>query len=217
MRVTKIIATVVLLLSIVWMTSAYANDAQKIIADVQTAHASLKDYRAHFSQNVKSFGKTQEASGTLFIKMPGKMRWDYDKPSQKHLITDGAKLWMHLVAEKQVYVQPLGGSANAYLPLQMLTGKMDFSKDYNATDLGDMDNRHNLRFIPKKQGVGFKSVTIGISKASKRIVRFELLDLYGSHTVVTLSDSKINTGLKDSMFRYQETPGVELIKAPGAK
>ncbi len=206
-------------LSFIFMTGAAVAseaDTTQIITEVQKAHASLVDYRAHFTQSVTSFGKKQDAAGTLYIKLPGKMRWDYDNPSKKYLITDGAKLWMHLVDEKQVYVQPLGGSANAYLPLQMLTGKMDFSADYEAADLGDTQDRHNLKFTPKQMKAGFKSVTVGIDKKTKRIVRFELVDLYGSQTVVHLSNAKINTGLADSMFSYHETPGVQVIEAPSA-
>ncbi len=215
MGLLRIIASALLLLCFLPATHATADELKEIIAEVQKAHSSLKDYSAHFTQTVESFGKTTEATGTVFVKMPSKMRWDYEKPSQKHLITDGSKLWMHLVAEKQVYIQPIGDSANAYLPLRMLTGKLDFSKDYEAVLLNSTENRHNLRFIPRKEGVGFQNVTIGIDRKSKRIVRFELLDLYGSRTVATLTDIKINVGLKDSLFTYGEQPGVEVIIAPG--
>jgi len=209
------IITSVLLLICLAPAHATADELKEIIAEVQKAHSSLKDYSAHFTQTVESFGKTTEAAGMVYIKMPGKMRWDYEKPTKKHLISDGSKLWMHLVAEKQVYIQPLGDSAGANLPLRMLTGKMDFSKDYHASLLNSTENLHNLRLIPIKKGVGFQNVTIAIDRKSKRIVRFELLDLYGSRTVATLTDTKINTGLKDSMFTYRKQPGVEIITAPG--
>ncbi|MCZ7582538.1 MAG: outer membrane lipoprotein carrier protein LolA [Deltaproteobacteria bacterium] len=92
------------------------------------SYASLKDYEAQFLQETHTARGTRGASGTLYVKVPAKMRWDYAEPEEKHLITDGATSWMVLPGEKQAYTSPLDRSANARVPLQMLTGKLDFKR-----------------------------------------------------------------------------------------
>ena len=49
--------------------------------------------------------KTTER-GTVAIKRPGRMRFTYTKPEKKEFVSDGTRLYTHLVADKQVIVSP---------------------------------------------------------------------------------------------------------------
>lgn len=196
------------------VSTASADTLDEVIAKVQKTYSALKDYQAGFIQEVTGTVGARGGSGTLYVKTPAKMRWDYVEPTPKQLITDGKTSWMYLPDEKQVYVQPLDAQASAQIPLLMLTGKIDFKKDYDASLLEDQGEQYRIQLKPKKQGVGFDHALVYIDKATTRIARFELFDLYGSKTSIALKDPKINQGLKDSMFVYEKKPGVEELKAP---
>ena len=53
------------------------------------------DFSSYFVQEstLKAMDITDVASGSIFVKRPGMMRWEYDKPDKQTIITDGKKLW----------------------------------------------------------------------------------------------------------------------------
>ncbi len=70
-------------------------DANYVVGKLQTYYQSIRQYRATFSQQVTNatFGNTTQAAGRVYIKKPGKMRWDYQTPHKSSYISDGAHLW----------------------------------------------------------------------------------------------------------------------------
>ena len=42
------------------------------------------------------------ASGKVYIKYPGMMRWEYEKPDRQIIITDADKLWIYRPEDNQV-------------------------------------------------------------------------------------------------------------------
>ncbi len=63
-------------------------------------------FLANFSQEstIKAMDITDTASGNLFVKAPGMMRWEYEKPNRQLIITDGKRLWVYRQDDNQVMV-----------------------------------------------------------------------------------------------------------------
>ncbi len=194
--------------------NASAQSIDDVVKSVQGAHASLKDFKADFTQDIQAAGRNEKASGTLYVKMPGMLRWDYAAPQKKTLITDGKTLWMDLPAQKQVYEQPLEASASARVPLQMLTGRLNFKDDYDAALIEGDANLYGIRLSPKRQGLGFQNAVLWVDRKTFRVIRFEMLDLLNAKTVVSINNAKYNAGLADSLFAFKPAAGVQVIKVP---
>src|SRR5688572_4521163 len=64
---------------------AAAPTAAEILTGVQKFYASISDVNAKFRQEVvnATFGRTDKSDGILWIRKPGKMRWDYYGKKQK--------------------------------------------------------------------------------------------------------------------------------------
>lgn len=206
----RLIALVALLVASV----AHAQSTDEIAEKIRKAHSSMKDYEATFTQEVTGAGRTQNASGTLYIRVPDQMRWDYLEPKVKSLITDGKTSWMVLPEEKQVYEQPMSEGDSTKTPLGMLTGKLDFRAEYDIERLPDADGRIALRLTPKSEGRGFKEARVEVDAKSFEIQRFRLEDLYGGVTDVRLSNARKNAGLKASLFDFKPEKGFEVVKTP---
>ncbi|MBZ0272840.1 outer membrane lipoprotein chaperone LolA [bacterium] len=211
-----VFAALVAALPLVFAAPAGAQTIDEIAEKVRSAYASMKDFRADFIQETTSARGTQGASGTIKIKLPARMRWDYAEPTNKQLLTDGLTSWMYLPDEKQVYVQPLSGSANAKIPLEMLTGRVDFREEYNARLAGDADGVVTVELLPKTETAGFDRATLWIDKSTWRISKFTITDPYGAKTTVILKNAAVNPGLADSEFTWTDKPGVEIVRAPGS-
>ena len=77
----------------------------------------VRDFSASFVHNYRGgVLRTQSSErGTVSVKKPGKMRWIYTNPERKEIVSDGAKIYTHIVADKQVIVSPA-------FPILMLWG-----------------------------------------------------------------------------------------------
>ena len=66
-------------------------------------------FSAEFLQEstIRAMEITDFASGRIYVRYPGMMRWEYEKPEPQAIITDGQKLWVYRPQDNQV----LTGSA----------------------------------------------------------------------------------------------------------
>ena len=72
-----------------------SDDIDAIIAGVE-ARYNVPGFTAEFDQEsiLKAMAVTDTASGTLMVRQPGKMRWEYLVPDPQTIITDGNDLWV---------------------------------------------------------------------------------------------------------------------------
>ena len=68
-------------------------------------------------------GPERVESGTLWLKKPRKMRWEYRSPKEKLFISDGEVVWFYMPAERQVRKTTLKKLDDVRSPLAFLLGK----------------------------------------------------------------------------------------------
>ncbi|HKE19051.1 MAG TPA: outer membrane lipoprotein carrier protein LolA, partial [Kofleriaceae bacterium] len=93
-------------------------EAEKLVDRVQKFYQATPQFTAKFRQTtvLGAFGKTQTNDGRVYLKKPGRMRWDYvnkrdKKTISKSQMSDGTTIWVVLVADKQYFQQSLKDSA----------------------------------------------------------------------------------------------------------
>ena len=117
------------------MPGAQTSDPAALAARVQAHYAGIKDFEGDFVQTYEGGvlrTRTTE-SGTLAIKQPGLFRFVYTKPERKEFVSDGAKIYTYLVADKQVIVSPAPGPGEATTPALFLAGRADMARDFTAS------------------------------------------------------------------------------------
>ena len=98
-----------------------AQSLEEVVAGVEGAYARIADLKADFTQQAfnKSLGQTIKAEGTVYLKRPGKMRWEYRAPSPQQIVSDGQSLWVYTPDLNQVNVgeapRALAGPAGSFL------------------------------------------------------------------------------------------------------
>src|SRR3954452_18407250 len=72
-------------------------DAQTVAAAVQAFYDQTSDVSASFFQTYinKLYGRTDRSQGHVVFKKPGMMRWDYDQPNGKVIVSNGKKLLVY--------------------------------------------------------------------------------------------------------------------------
>ena len=76
------------------------------IIDKLEKRYSQTGYSAVFTQisTLKAIEVTDTASGTMIVKRPGMMRWEYIEPEKQTIISDGDMLWVYRPEDNQVIV-----------------------------------------------------------------------------------------------------------------
>ena len=75
-------------LLVTW-TSVGAQDLHSLTDAVDARYNHLHTLEAQFTETYSGSGATRTESGTLLLKKPGRMRWDYTEPHPKMFLADG--------------------------------------------------------------------------------------------------------------------------------
>ena len=80
--------------------------AVEVANSLQKKYDSVRDFSADFVHNYEGgvLRKKLSERGTVQVKKPGKMRWDYKSPEPKLFVSDGNRIYLYVPADKQVMV-----------------------------------------------------------------------------------------------------------------
>src|SRR5437764_1303269 len=85
-----------------------ADPAREVMEKIQKFYEATKDLHARFEQAVQAgIGGNKKAAGEMWLKKPGRMRWEYGKPEKKLMIADGQTLWVYEPEDEQAFKQDL--------------------------------------------------------------------------------------------------------------
>jgi outer membrane lipoprotein carrier protein len=203
-------------LTFAWTLHAQGNDPVALAAKVQQRYNGIKDMQGDFVQTYEGGvlrTKTTE-SGVLTIKRPGRMRFTYTKPEKKEFVSDGTRLYTHLVADKQVIVSPAPGPDQSDIPAMFLAGQSDLSRDYTPSFTalpGAASGLVTLKLVPKKKSAEYESIGIGIDPKTLQIQFLTAVDTQGGRSSFAFSNLKENRGLSDKDFEFRIPRGVEVL------
>ncbi|MGC2423957.1 MAG: outer membrane lipoprotein chaperone LolA [Nitrospirota bacterium] len=196
---------------------AFAMTADELAGKLQNSYDKTHDLRADFRQVsvVKSMNMTKEASGTLLIKKPGMLRYSYDKPEKQEIIVKGDDLIMYLPSQNQVIKKTLSRELMDKTPTTFLGGLGKITDSFDpkipATGEKDKHGRYVLELIPKGDKMGVEEITLALDPKTFDMREFSFRETSGNVNTISLSDVKINKGVKDSAFNFKIPKGASLI------
>ena len=175
----------------------------------------LRSLEADFTEIYQGGGIERSESGTLRLKKPGKMRWDYRSPQEKLFVSDGNNVWLYLPQEKQARRSSLKNLDDLRSPLAILLGKaklekelrnLSFAPDVQAWKPGDSI----LRGVPRGMEDRVEQVLLEITP-DYRIARILIQERDDSITEYRFSNQKENTVLSEKLFEFSPPPGIETV------
>ena len=193
---------------------------EEVVARLQQTYEKTKDFKASFLQEtfVQSIKKTDIEEGTVFLKNPKNMLWNYSKPKAKKLIVNTSKAWLYLPQEKVVYTQEADAIFKSKTLIKFLSGlgklKNDFSIKYAEPRMLDTQGNYQLVLTPLEKNPSLNPFAITVDKNTYLIVRVSFEDTMGNSTTLKFSNISVNTGLTDKMFQFHPPEGISIFKMP---
>jgi outer membrane lipoprotein carrier protein len=200
---------------------APAEDVLQLARAVDDHYNHLRTLRSDFTEIYRGDGPERVESGTLWLKKPRKMRWEYRSPNEKLFISDGQVVWFYVPAERQLRKTTLRKFDDWRSPLAFLLGKtklenelQGLSKAVDQSPLVAGDTV--LRGVPRaefQQSVAgqVSEVQLEVTR-SGQILRIVMVGADGAETEFRFADWKENVDVSDSRFRFTPPPGVETVE-----
>ena len=179
--------------------------------------SSLRDFfnntatmRAQFSQvvNDKQGRKIQEVDGTMQLQRPNKFRWDYKKPYEQQIVSDGKQVFLYDAELQQVTIRELSKSLGSS-PAALLAGGEAVEKSFTLKNATRKDGLIWVLALPKDKESGFERVLLGF-KADK-LRKMELYDSFNHITHITFDAVERNPTLQDATFLFTPPAGVDVV------
>ncbi len=205
-----------IVLGAISITAEAQTSVHALASAVDRQYNNLQSLRADFTETYQGPGINRTESGTLWLKRPGKMRWDYRQPRPKVFISNGKDAWFYVPGERQARKMPVKKLDDLRSPLQYLLGKTKLEKEFQGLSLAPDVPPLNpddtvLRGVPKGMNDRISQVLLEISP-NKQIVRIVIEEVDGSRTEFRFDNQRQNVEVSEQQFRFTPPPGVETIE-----
>ena len=196
--------------------AAEAKTVAQLVDRVQMVYEGTTDLRARFQQTTKGMMGTRKAEGEVWLKKPGKMRWDYERPDKKLFVADGTQLWVYEPEDEQAFKQPLTSSQ---LPAQVsfLFGKGRLQDDFEITALAGAGlgapGDTVLKLVPKAPTAQYRYLAFVIDGKTAFVKETVVYDQQGgsNHIVFDRISTNVKGGLDDSKFQFTPPAGTRIL------
>ena len=175
-------------------------------------------FSADFIQKstIKAMDITDQATGKVYIKYPGMMRWEYEKPDNQIIITDADQLWIYRPADNQVMTGKAptffrdGKGASFLSDIRLIRQKFDISLEQGPPSESDLF--YHLKMIPREKTLDISEIHLTVSTKTYNVLQITTLNPYGDETRIDLINYAFGVDLDDSLFSFKIPPGADVIQ-----
>lgn len=192
--------------------------AEQLARSLQQRYSRVRDFSADFVHTYRGGVLRTQATerGTMRVKKPGMMRWEYAAPEKKTFVSDGTKIYSYIPQDRQVIVSDVPKGDQASTPIMFLAGKGDLTRDFSASYAdgaaeGAPAGAWPLKLVPKKPEPEYDSLVLYLDPATLQIRALTTTDLQGGESRFTFTNMKENRGLSDKEFAFRIPRGVDVI------
>jgi outer membrane lipoprotein carrier protein len=195
--------------------AAPATDIPAIAHRVDDRYNHLQTLQAQFTETYRGAGADRTESGTIWLKKPGKMRWEYRSPKEKLFVSDGKNAWFYVPGDQQVRRSKVRDLDDLRSPLAFLLGKTKLEKELQGLSIASdvkpqVPGDVVLRGVPKAMADQVTEVQLEVAPDG-RMDRITLFGTDGSSTSYRFENQRQNVEVAESQFKFETPPGVEVI------
>jgi outer membrane lipoprotein carrier protein len=190
-------------------------DLTRLLEGVENRYNKASRLQVTFQETLSAGGRGQQTeAGELFLRKPGRMRWEYSNPPGKLFLSDSKNIYYYNPVSNRAEKMKFKESDDMRAPLAFLLGKLDFDKDFKDFRTEDRSSGTLVTAFPKSEKLPYKQVEFLIGPASEiRELRVHGYD--NSLLSFNFSNEKVNPIVSDSMFKFELPAGATWIDSTG--
>ena len=183
-----------------------------LAAKVQAFYERTKDFKADFQQvyRYQAMQRTEKSNGTVEVKKPGFMRWDYAKPYPKQFVLDGKALYAYDPDDNSVMVNRKFAKDSLSAAVTFLWGKGKLTDEFDVARVDKPAYGAVVLELTPRKAEGFSKLYFAVDAATGQVIKSIIFDAEGNENQVTFLNAKTNTGIPDSRFAFQIPKGAQV-------
>ena len=199
-------------------------EVQEVVKQIQARYEKTKDLQADFTQQtrIEGFERPVISSGKVYIKKPGRLRWDYLDPANEEIYVNHDDVKVYVPEHKQVLVGKLTQMAASKAPLELLQGAAKLAESFEIEPTAGKERGvggiRRITLIPQAKDQestrGLQRIVLEVFPKTYFIRTIALHELSGNVATFEFSGLKPNLGLGNEVFDFKTPADVEVVKAP---
>ena len=186
-------------------------DGTALAKRIQAFYAHTRDFTSAFAQHYSyaAMGRVEDSTGTVRIKKPGLVRWDYDQPEVRSLYLQGKTLWIWKPEDKEAVVNRSFGGEQLSSAFTFLWGKGDLLKEFEPTAVArpkDLPEGDALELKPKQPVPGVVKLLFVVGKTGQ-VLASVVTNPQGDVNQIVFSGTTIDQGLDEALFHFEPPKG----------
>jgi len=192
-------------------------DLNALLQCVEQRYNRAKTLQVSFNETYTINGRARKSeSGSLTLRKPGRMRWDYAVPPGKLFLSDGHDVYVYTPDTKRVEKVKLKESEDMRAPLAFLLGKLDFGKEFRDFEIRQEGSNFVLAAKAKSEKLPYERIEMLVS-ADYQIQRLVIKGQDQSILTFLFTEEKLNPQLNDAQFKFKMPPGATLVAGEGSQ
>jgi len=195
---------------VVWLAAApsAAEHADELLAGFQHWLDGTRDLSGEFEQELLSgaMGTGIEESGRWFLRRPGQLRFDYQRPERKVAVVNGTETMLWIEADE--YAERGTLDAQNDLLVALLTADRPLHELFSAgIDVEPVRRgRTRLRLLPILEQEALTELILTVPADGSGLDAVEVLDAGGNRMLYRFHRVRRNRGVPEELFDF-EPPG----------
>ena len=187
------------------LTLAGTAQAQAGAPEIEQYINSIRTFQARFVQNNPNGSIVQ---GTLYVRRPGRMRFQYDPPSQLKIVADGTQVTLWDPKTRDFGQWPIGWTAASFLVKEpfRLSGDITLQSLQRTAD-----GLLQLTMVQtKKPQEG--QIIVRLAENPLALRGWTIIDNRGNRVDVALSNVQTGLQLANSLFKYDGPDAGQIMR-----
>ncbi|BCS33873.1 outer-membrane lipoprotein carrier protein [Luteitalea sp. TBR-22] len=181
---------------------------------IQAHYQQVKDFTAAFEQSYVggALKRRTVERGTVAIRKPGRMRWDYEAPEKKLFVADGMRMYFYVPADRQVRVSAMPEAGRVPTPILFLAGRGDLLRDFTVEEVqAPMVGTRALKLRPVRKEPEYETLTLVVDATTFVMRQLIVVDGQGGTSTFSFTNLRENVGVAEGKFRFSMPKGVDVV------
>ncbi|MBY0508252.1 MAG: outer membrane lipoprotein chaperone LolA [Bryobacteraceae bacterium] len=190
----------------------YEPSLDQLLSGTERRYNGAVSLQMRFEQHFRGGGQpSRTESGLLFLKKPGRMRWEYRNPEGKLFVSDGRYVWFYSPAMNQVEKSALKMSEDVRAPLAFLMGQLNFRRDFAILRAAVEGQETHVWSTPKSARSPYREVEFWIS-AGYELRQVRVASQEGGTMEFRFREERLGGAVNEGLFRFVAPAGAEVVE-----
>jgi outer membrane lipoprotein carrier protein len=182
-------------------------DVARMLKGVEERYNHTETLQVAFAETYTNHGRKHTEQGELYLRKPGRTRWQYTIPAGKLFGSDGKFAYSYFPDEKRFEKMSLKGADDMKAPLAFLLGKLQFDKEFREFRTQADGPSTFITASPRSDKLPYTEVTFLVDP-NFTIRWLNVKGQDGSQLEFAFSAEKRNPPIAESMFKFVPPLGV---------